>query len=822
VLTTLAAGFWMLERGESVAREPGKSADVPGPVSVLERPPGAVAGEREPAQAARQPVEAAAQATETTVAERSAPRAPSIGGRVVDPRGTAVADVVFEEALGRERRRLGTSGPAGDFHCELSPVEEETAVTLELVHPRHARRSLLVRAAPGAEIHLGEIVLVPAGRLAGWVEDPSGRRVGGATVIAARLENARTDPELLRRQGPQEDGSTVSAVSAPDGSFRLEGVPAGSARVWAGAEGFAWSSLGPLEVVAGDELGDVRLVLGELRREDRIAGVVLDPRGEPVAGASILAWYTAARTGGGLTAGTDGQGRFELLLEHRVVHDLSVQDSRGRWSEAYALDVEPGTADLEIRFPPERWIDVVVTDAEYRPLEGYRLDVASADPGQRTLWMYGRYDPPREGCTRLRVPDAPFRVTASARGYERAERGPFEPERAPQELAFALAPLPGIHGRVLTSAGEPAAGARVSLVQALEGRERVVKDGFRLFVNPYDKADEATADEEGRFTLYPGAAGEHVLEAEADGHALTVLGPRLFDPQKGVELEIRLVKGGGIEGRVLVPDGMEPEGIVIVFNRGDGRLRTLRTGPEGNYRIDGLTPGPWEVRASEHDLDPERSTISHGGSGGDEPWEWSCEVADGATTRFDVDLSSWAPGTVEGRLVLTGGRTGGWSASLEQVEGSWHEVAVSEPLAGDGRFRLGPVRPREWTLVLRGPEESHGRLELSETLAVVPGANVWSMELETGRLEGSGATPRGERERFHEYRWERVIDGRRVSAKVRIVPDADGRFVLPVVPAGAGTIQCNDPPGEGARFGQWEVVAEVEVPAGGVRVVELP
>jgi RNA polymerase sigma-70 factor (ECF subfamily) len=826
VLATLGAGFWMLERGESAARESGKDArddeEVAVPLSVTERPPAGLAVEREPSPAARSPVEAARKATGTIGAERSA-RTPSIAGRAVDPRGIGVADVVLEEAHGQERRRLGTSGHAGDFRCELSPLEEEISVTLEFVHPGHARRSLLVRAAPGAEIHLGEIGLVPAGRLAGRVEDPSGHRVSGARVIAARLENARTDPEVLRRQGPKEDDSTVAAVSTADGSFRLEGVPAGSARVWVGAEGFSWSSFGPLEVAAGDELLDVRLVLGELRREDRITGVVLDPRGEPVAGASILAWYTAARTGGSLTASTDGRGRFELPLEHRVVHDLSVQDSQQRWSEAYVLDVEPGTEGLVIRFRAERWIDVVVTDAEDRPIERYGLDTESADPGRRTLWMYARHAPPTEGCTRLRVPEAPFRVTASARGYESAEQGPFDPESPPAELFFALAPLPGIHGRVLTSEGEPAARTRVSLVAALEGRELVVKDGFRLLVDPYEKADETTADGDGRFTLYPGAAGEYVVEAEADGHALTVLGPRRFDPRSRVELEIELVKGGSIEGRALAPEGMEPEGIVIVFNRGDGRLRTLRTGPRGEYRMEGLTPGPWEVRASEHDLDPERSTISHVGKGGDEPWEWSCGVVDRATTRFDVDLSSWAPGTVEGRFVLAGVGAQGWSASLERIEGPWtREVACSEPLAGDGEFRLGPVRPGEWTLVLRGPEEGHGRLEVMETLEVVSGANAWDLELETGRLEGSGATPRGDRERFHEYRWERVSRGRELSARVRIVPAGDGRFVLPVVPAGAATIQRNDPPGEGQKFARWEVVARLEVVGGGVERVELP
>ncbi len=817
VLASFAAGFWFLTREESGARERIATSEAPAQVAEIEPiQERTTATDPDPGSTARQSVAAKASASTQAAAEPIASRAPRIDGRVVDERGFAVPGA----AILQDGQELGESGPSGNIELALGIVEQETTTTLELVHPRYARKKLIVRIAPAADIHLGEIALVAAGEIQGWVEDPSGRRLNGAKVIAAGLENARQDPEELRRQGPLLDDTTIAVVCAEDGGFRIEGVPAGPARLWAGAEGLAWSAVGPLEVAAGEALRDVRIVLGELRSEDRIAGIVLDPDGKPVAGALVFFWFTSARSGSGGEVEADGEGRFEILLSQQVAHELSARDPQNSWSEAYALGVEPGTSDLVLQFLPERWIDLTATDTKGEPLDRFELEVQDADFERRMIIMFPRYDEPKDGNTRLRVPNASFHVAASARGFERAMQGPFEPDIPPASLAFELVALPGIRGRVLTSAGEPAAGTRVALRRKVDAPNYIEKDGFRVLFDPYSGGDETETDADGRFTLYPNATAEYVIEAEASGHALTILGPRSFDPKEGVELEIVLVRGGAIEGRVIVAEGMEPEGIVLVFHRGDGRLRTLRTG-RGTYRIEGLTPGPWEVRAIEHELDPERSSTFFG-SRSFASWQWSCEVIDGATTRHDVDLTEWAPGTLEGRFELVGHTTEGWSAALERhMTGGRHEVVGSSPLPADGRFQLGPARAGEYTLVLRGPSEASGRLELSESLSLVPGSNTWSLALQAGRLEGSGAFPSGARERFYEYRWERTLEGRKLSSLVRIIPSADGSFAISTIPSGPATIQRNDPPGAGQRMARWEVVAEFDVPPDGVHRVEL-
>jgi hypothetical protein len=54
------------------------------------------------------------------------------------------------------------------------------------------------------------------------------------------------------------------------------------------------------------------------------------------------------------------------------------------------------------------------------------------------------------------------------------------------------------------------------------------------------------------------------------------------------------------------------------------------------------------------------------------------------------------------------------------------------------------------------------------------------------------------------------------------VPTADGRFVLPTVPAGPARIRRNDPPADGQRFDGWETVAEFVVEPGSVQTIALP
>ncbi len=75
-------------------------------------------------------------------------------------------------------------------------------------------------------------------------------------------------------------------------------------------------------------------------------------------------------------------------------------------------------------------------------------------------------------------------------------------------------------------------------------------------------------------------------------------------------------------------------------------------------------------------------------------------------------------------------------------------VLAAVPLDARGRFELVAPRGGPHRLVLRGPEDASGRLELREELDLEPGERAWQLALAPGRIEGSGALGRGTRERF--------------------------------------------------------------------------
>jgi hypothetical protein len=182
------------------------------------------------------------------------------------------------------------------------------------------------------------------------------------------------------------------------------------------------------------------------------------------------------------------------------------------------------------------------------------------------------------------------------------------------------------------------ASARVLLRERLRG-SRVEWNGFECLVEPH-VLSEVDCDAEGRFEIPCELDSEVVLRAIAPGLAPGELEP--LDPTRvHDELLIELTRGGAIEGRVVVTEGLSAEGTIVGINRGDIAPRTLRVGPDGRFRFEGLTPGSWQVLAREEELEPGGVTISKNTDDrSTDPPEirWSCEVQANRTTVCDLDL----------------------------------------------------------------------------------------------------------------------------------------------------------------------------------------
>jgi hypothetical protein len=171
---------------------------------------------------------------------------------------------------------------------------------------------------------------------------------------------------------------------------------------------------------------------------------------------------------------------------------------------------------------------------------------------------------------------------------------------------------------------------------------------------------------------------------------------------------------------------------------------------------------------------------------------------------------------VLGSLRLDGAALERFSVTLEDPQTVLKEIAASELLAADGTFRLEVPKPGRYRLALRAPDVPVGRLEISEILRLSRGDNPWSAQLQAASLTAEGAPASVGSETFLEYRWG---DERALSAVVRLRPDANGRFALPIVPAGRGRIVRFEPGDEG--WGRWTDLVELELAAGEVRALDL-
>ncbi|MFG0318905.1 MAG: hypothetical protein ACF8XB_16655, partial [Planctomycetota bacterium JB042] len=724
----------------------------------------------------------------------AADRPRGVSFRVVDGGGRPLAGV---EVTADRDGFDATTGPDGRG-AALGPESLGAAsISVELRFSKDGYAPVFrpTRVEADVPTWLGDVVLRGAGAVSGWVLGPEGRPAEGAEVVVAGLVTDRKDPEELRRHGPEVDRHAPRAVAGADGAFRIPGVAEGEVRVWAVAEGMAYAASGPTRVSAGRESAGLRLELTPLRASDRIAGVVLDPDGAPVAAAPISWFFLSGHVGTGGAASADAEGRFEIRVEHRAPHDLEVGGG-DRWATIVVPQVEPGTTDLVLRFEEPRSMEVALVDPDGRPIERFSVAASYDGSGHGSTLASVPAAEHEGGVATFTRPTYPFDLAVDAPGYERSLSGPHDPALLPPRLTLTVAPLAAIRGVVRGPDG-PIAGARVGLFSRHGSSGTVTTFGLRTLT---ESSPEATAESgpDGAFVVHLRGRSEVVVRAEKDGFAPGEIGPLPLDGAIGAEgLEVRLGEGGAIEGRVLVPPGVEPAGVILALNRGDGHPSTRRVGPDGRYRFDGLAPGPWQVLPVDEEILPRSRTVSFS-SRPSPPIEWSVEVVEGATVRYDLDLRSGLEARLEGVVLLGGRPAAGAAASLADfesfvVEG---EVVDSTSVDGAGRFRLRAPKPGRYRLEVR---TDGAPLVLVEDLELKAGAAAWSVDVPVGSIRGSGV-PRSEgSEKVVELRWSEPPGGPRrgrLRAVHRVLPEEDGTFTSPRMPAGEVEVVRFHPTGD--------------------------
>lgn len=568
-------------------------------------------------------------------------------------------------------------------------------------------------------------------------------------------------------------------------------------------------------------------------RDGALDVVVRDRGGPPLAGAEVRAFAVLDnKVFGAGRAVTDEAGVARLEGLARAEHWI-VAEAKGRARASQMVVVVSGARRVDLELGPEHTLEVRVRTETNEPVPGAELEVRGVDPfpiGARTdgdgVARIGRLGEAPwtvvaraygfEEITRRRVPEgAPLVVTLGRQGAllvrvvsETGEPTPgarvlvasptLFPARAAETTDKGSVRIGGLAPG--TYALRAVRGGRVSPIEigvpVGKGEEREVElrlaPGLSVTARVIDGATrepvkdarltlvegglspfpiEGVSDKQGRVVLGPFARGAASIAARADGYVAR--GAVAVSDPPAPEVEIALVRGGVLAGRVVDGRGFPVDGATI---------RVVGTD------LDGMPV----------DEDPQRSSFREA--------HFQAALA-GPSPLLPAGELGVMPGPVppipHGPSLALAGPVGGNSAA-----GVAPEPWVS---ARDGTFRATPVTPGRIRAFVRHPQYVEATSEVVQ-LAPDGEATVTVVLQRGGILEG------------------RVVDGRGrgvANAHVTVLATkgslervartaSDGTFAFAAMPEALTVLVSRD-----EDVTQVAARAEVSVPEGGKQKLEL-
>jgi hypothetical protein len=194
----------------------------------------------------------------------------------------------------------------------------------------------------------------------------------------------------------------------------------------------------------------------------------------------------------------------------------------------------------------------------------------------------------------------------------------------------------------------------------------------------------------------------------------------------------------------------------------------------------------------------------------------NCDVDDGKTTRFDLDLREDQPCVLLAQVSVNGAPAVGWTASLWPKENATTRKIPGGSVDSQGRLRIEAPDPGEKRLTLQPPAEANPDASFDVRVTLHRGENPVPVDLRVGAIHGRCAVPpAGSLLQFYAGESSSIT----CSASAHI--DANGRFEMPFVLAVRGKVIRSDVRPDGTLIGL-NGEAEVDVPAGGSVDVEMP
>ena len=297
----------------------------------------------------------------------------AVKGSVTDDVGRPVAHATVSICLlgpddrsVRESFRTG-SGEDGRFLKDALPPGRYRVIVSHGDHLGPQQEEIEVAPERTTEVN---VLMKRACRIAGRVTDQEGEPVSGARIYVV----AEGGATALYRFG---------ATSDKNGAFVVRGLKPGSYGIRVDADGFVKKHVSGLEVRRGESVTDLHV---ELSEGLAVAGVVLDPDENPVAGVRVSVSPTAVPSGkqpdGYFYTNTDKDGRFRITGftgAHPVIVSVSAAD---RGFLFFRLkDVKPPAEDLRLTLRRGLKVSGVVTATP--PPQEFWILLFRSEPGGR-------------------------------------------------------------------------------------------------------------------------------------------------------------------------------------------------------------------------------------------------------------------------------------------------------------------------------------------------------------------------------------------------------------------------------------------------------
>ncbi len=641
----------------------------------------------------------------------------AVAGRVLDDAtgapvaGARVSLQAWDNGSGDGHQgfALAETDGTGGFRVEGLPPGNLAPVQVRadgyVPHPDARAAQDMGRAlSAGASVTV-EVRLLRGATVRGRVRGP-----GDAPVAAARVSLSTFSQTTGLRETPP-------ALTAADGTYSIGPVSPGVALVTVTAEGLfqaglpeqPWQAMQNPHTLPDAVKVDVP-ASGEIVRDivlsagGTVAGVVVDGAGTAAPGIAVSVPVPGPNAG--QAAVTDGEGKFLLAGiapgERLTVAATGPAGRRGT-SEPFAMAEGGAVADVRVELMAAGRIGGRVRREDGTPLRSPTLRVAEGafQPEQPWDWQW------REQSARRRTvaADGAFLLDDLAPGTytliadddgaasTRSKGIEVKGGEGPEDVEIVLPSAQAISGKVLNDAGEPLAGAALSLLQ----------QNSRQFGWNQPGPAVATSGADGTFVLEDAGPGNWTVRATAPG----LMDASAVAKGGAKDIVLTLKVGLTISGIVVSdPDGAPLPDVPVTANpsvHDSGSWVNIQatTGPDGRFTLRGLRDRPHEVTAGQAwgegtgDLVP--TTVSRV-----------------QPPKDDLRIAVPHGGTIAGRLLdaVKGTPLGGLNVMVQRELAEGASPAGNQQRWGqvkpDGTFRISGLIHGTYTLMFNSYNQGAG------------------------------------------------------------------------------------------------------------------